>query len=49
LNPEECLYIDDIEENVLTAESAGMQGFLTYGSPKFSAELEERLKIKLGL
>jgi putative hydrolase of the HAD superfamily len=49
LNPEECLYIDDIEENVLTSESAGMQGFLTYGSPKFSAELEERLKIKLGI
>jgi HAD superfamily hydrolase (TIGR01509 family) len=49
LNPEECLYIDDIEENVLAAESAGMEGFLTYGSPKFSAELEEKLKINLGI
>jgi epoxide hydrolase-like predicted phosphatase len=49
LNPEDCLYIDDIEENILAAESAGMQSFLTYGSPKFSAELEERLKIKLGI
>jgi epoxide hydrolase-like predicted phosphatase len=49
LNPKECLYIDDIEENILAAESAGMQGYLTYGSPKFLAELEERLNIKLGI
>jgi glucose-1-phosphatase len=49
LIPEECLYIDDIEENISAADSAGMQTLLTYGSPKFSAELEEKLKIKLGL
>jgi putative hydrolase of the HAD superfamily len=49
LKPEECLYIDDIEENILGAESAGMVCFLTYGSPKIAAELEEKLKIKLGV
>jgi glucose-1-phosphatase len=48
LKPEECLYIDDIEENILAAESAGMQIFLTNGSPKIAEELEEKLKIKLG-
>ena len=31
------------------ADSAGMQTLLTYGSPKISAELEEKLKIKLGV
>ncbi len=48
LKPEECLYIDDIEENILAAEAAGMQSFLTNGSPKIAEELEEKLKIKLG-
>jgi glucose-1-phosphatase len=48
LKPEECLYVDDIEENINSAESAGMQTYLTYGSTKIVTELEERLKIKLG-
>jgi putative hydrolase of the HAD superfamily len=30
--PEECLYIDDIEENVTSAMAAGMRGFFTSGS-----------------
>ena len=32
LMPEECLFIDDIEINVKTAESLGMKGIFTYGS-----------------
>jgi len=46
LNADECLYIDDIEENVRTAVSAGMQVLLTNGSPKISADLSEKLNIK---
>lgn len=49
LKPEESLYIDDIEENITVAYSTGMQTLLTYGSPKISAELEEKLIIKLGV
>jgi putative hydrolase of the HAD superfamily len=48
LNAGECLYIDDIEENVRVAESMGMQGMLTYGSQKIAPLLEEKLKIRLG-
>jgi glucose-1-phosphatase len=48
LNAGECLYIDDIEENVRVAESMGMQGILTYGSSKIAPLLEEKLKIRLG-
>ncbi len=44
LKPDECLYIDDVEENVLAAASTGMQVFLTHGSTKISDELEEKLK-----
>jgi FMN phosphatase YigB (HAD superfamily) len=44
LKPDECLYIDDVEENVLVAASTGMQVFLTHGSTKISDELEEKLK-----
>jgi HAD superfamily hydrolase (TIGR01509 family) len=47
LNKDECLYIDDIEENIRAAESVGIQSLLTNGSPKISAELEEKLNIKL--
>ena len=49
LKPEESLYIDDIEENIAVAYSTGMQTLLTYGSPKISEELEEKLIIKLGV
>jgi len=48
LNAGECLYIDDIEENVRVAESIGMQGMLTYGSLKIAPMLEEKLNIRLG-
>jgi len=43
LAPEECLYIDDLEANVLGAEAVGMNGFITYGSPEISKELFEIL------
>ena len=49
LKPDECLYIDDVEENVQAAASTGMQVFLTYGSTKISDELEEKLKTRLGI
>ena len=48
LKPDESFYIDDIGENVIAAESTGMTGFLTNGSPRFSEELEKKLNIKLG-
>jgi putative hydrolase of the HAD superfamily len=48
LNAGECLYIDDIEENVRVAESAGMKGMLTHGSQKIAPMLEEKLNIRLG-
>jgi glucose-1-phosphatase len=47
LKPEECIYVDDIEENVSASESVGMTGLLTYGSPKISSLVEEKLSIKL--
>lgn len=47
LKPEECFYIDDIEENVVAAEKTGMQGLLTNGSVKISAELGKVLNINL--
>jgi len=40
----ECLFIDDIEKNVRTAESLGMKGIVTYGSLKISKEIEKALK-----
>jgi putative hydrolase of the HAD superfamily len=43
LNPEDSLYIDDIEVNVNAAVSTGMHGLTTYGSPKIIAELEKSL------
>jgi putative hydrolase of the HAD superfamily len=45
LNPRECIYIDDIEENVRAAESAGMLGMLTPDSVRISAGLEKILGI----
>ena len=48
LKPDECLYIDDIEENIKAAEKTGIQGFFTRGSTKISSELEDKLKIRLG-
>ena len=47
LLPEETLYIDDMEENVKSAESTGMHGLITNGSPKILSELEELLGLRL--
>jgi HAD superfamily hydrolase (TIGR01509 family) len=47
LNPVESLYIDDVSENVRSAESTGMKVMLTNGSVKIQPELEEALGIKL--
>lgn len=43
LRADECFYIDDIEENVIVAESIGMTGFFTAGSTDISNELLKRL------
>jgi putative hydrolase of the HAD superfamily len=47
LNPDECIYIDDIEENVIAAKKTGMHGLLTNGSVKISGELGQVLNINL--
>jgi HAD superfamily hydrolase (TIGR01509 family) len=47
LLPEECLYIDDLEPNVVTSEVMGMNGFFTAGSPDISSEIRKRLNIDL--
>jgi FMN phosphatase YigB (HAD superfamily) len=39
----ECLFVDDIEANVKTAERMGMKGFFTNGSLQISKELEKAL------
>jgi putative hydrolase of the HAD superfamily len=39
----ECLFIDDIEKNVKTAESLGMKGIATNGSLEISKEIEKAL------
>jgi glucose-1-phosphatase len=44
LIPEECLFIDDLQKNVMGAEKAGMTGITTYGSEDISKELENVLK-----
>ena len=49
LKPEESLYIDDIEINVKSAISSGMQGLTTFGSPKITEELEKILNINLAI
>jgi putative hydrolase of the HAD superfamily len=43
LNSFECLFVDDLEENVKAAEAAGMQGLITYGSPEISRDIENAL------
>src|SRR5664280_201750 len=44
LNPSECFFIDDHEENILVAESIGMKGFFTSGSTNISDEFLKRLE-----
>ncbi len=43
LLPEECLYIDDLEENVDSARLAGMKALTTFGSESISDLLEKEL------
>jgi epoxide hydrolase-like predicted phosphatase len=47
LKPEESVYIDDIEENVVAAKKTGMQVLLTNGSVKIAIELGRVLNINL--
>lgn len=49
LNATECLYIDDIEKNVSTAEALGMKGITTFGSPEISKEIEKAIKDLKGI
>jgi putative hydrolase of the HAD superfamily len=44
LIPEECLYIDDLEDNIKAGKAAGMNVLLTFGSSDISRELENVLK-----
>lgn len=46
---EESLYIDDLEKNVKAAESLGMTGIFTDGSPEISKEIERALKNQAGI
>jgi glucose-1-phosphatase len=41
---EECLFIDDIEANVISARTFGMRGLFTNGSLEIAKELEKVLK-----
>lgn len=41
---EECLFIDDLENNVKTAEIFGMKGIVTNGSPEILNKIELALK-----
>jgi epoxide hydrolase-like predicted phosphatase len=43
LNAEESLFVDDLETNVVAAESIGMKGLVTFGSPEISKEIETAL------
>jgi epoxide hydrolase-like predicted phosphatase len=43
LLPEECLYIDDLEENAESARSAGMKAITTFGSDSISELLGKEL------
>jgi len=45
----ECFYIDDIETNVIAAETAGIKGLITNGAPDISELLEKELKLVTGL
>lgn len=39
LNPDECLYIDDLDVNVRAALNVGMQGIVTHGADDISSML----------
>jgi putative hydrolase of the HAD superfamily len=42
IRPEEALFLDDRQENVLSAESVGLQGILFRSAPQLQQELEAR-------
>jgi putative hydrolase of the HAD superfamily len=44
LLPNQCLFIDDLERNVKTAELIGIKGIFTNGSLEISDEIEKALK-----
>jgi glucose-1-phosphatase len=41
VSPAECVYIDDLEENVLAAQNLGMQGFLYRTGEELRSSLEQ--------
>jgi FMN phosphatase YigB (HAD superfamily) len=43
LIPGECLFVDDLEINVIAAEASGMKGIVTFGSQDISKEIQEAL------
>jgi putative hydrolase of the HAD superfamily len=45
LIPGECLFIDDLEINVKSAEAIGMKGLFTHGSLEISKEIEKAIKL----
>jgi FMN phosphatase YigB (HAD superfamily) len=44
LIPKECLFIDDIESNVIAGEKFGMKGLFTHGSLEIVNDVENALK-----
>lgn len=44
LIPDECLFIDDIEVNVISARKSGMKGLFTDGSLEIGRDIEKALK-----
>ncbi len=44
LHAEECLFIDDLEKNVISARASGMKALFTDGSHEIGRELEKALK-----
>jgi glucose-1-phosphatase len=49
LVPGECLFIDDLEANVISARTFGMAVLFTNGSPEIEKEVEMALKNSAGL
>ena len=47
VEPEECIFIDDVNDFVETAESAGMKGILFKNSAQLNKELKRILKPKI--
>jgi putative hydrolase of the HAD superfamily len=49
LVPEECLFIDDLELNVISAQAVGMKGLFTNGSLRIVKEVEKFLSAESAL